>query len=354
MGIIVSFKEKILTKSNSYNYYKEKNEKLEKENELLKKQIQTLKKARRLSLKDEFYTAYGGAANFCNGAYIQYYLKDDFEDKIKETTKNMDFQSRRDFKWYFLRAMASVMIRWDSLYFQQELNNQEKFTKFKIENSNPNGIAGYKFSGNYNLHPFIDLNLNDSDREYIKNKDIIDAGAFTGDTSLPLSKITNRNVYAFEPFEGSFKLLEKNIQDNDIKNIVPIKKSLGNINGERTLFLSGNNVQGITSDSNIREYDSELKVEETTIDRFVEENNLNVGFITVDVEGAEMDLLKGAINTIKTQKPILNISIYHKISDYFEIIPWIDNLNLGYEFKIVKEEPWSFIVDIVVQCRPKS
>ena len=125
------------------------------------------------------------------------------------------------------------------------------------------------------------------------------------------------------------------------------------MNGERTLYLSGNNVQGITSDSKIRKYDNEIKVQETTIDTFVEENKLDVGYITVDVEGAEMDLLNGAINTIKTQRPILIISLYHRARDFFEIIPWVADLNLGYEFEIFKEKPASFIADIVVQCRPK-
>lgn len=349
----MTFKEKMLSKSNSYSHYKEENERLIKENESLKNEILKLKNEKKASLKEEYYDAYGTAGNFCNWSYIQYYLQDDFEDKLKETTKHMDRQNKKDFKLYFLRAMASTMICWDSLYFEQEKINQDKFTEFKLNNSGPNEIAGFKFSGNYNLHPFIDLNLTDKDKEFLKDKDIIDAGAFTGDTSLPLSKITDKNVYAFEPFENSFKLLNKNVNDNNIENIVPVKKSLGNINGERTLFLSGNNVQGITSDPNIRNYDNEIKVEETTIDKFVEENNLDVGLITVDVEGAEMDLLNGAINTIKTQKPILNISIYHKVSDFFNIIPWIANLGLGYEFKIVKEQPWSFIVDIVVQCRAK-
>ena len=103
----------------------------------------------------------------------------------------------------------------------------------------------------------------------------------------------------------------------------------------------------------MRNYDNELKVQETTLDKFVEDNNLNVGLITIDVEGAEMDLLNGALNTIKNQKPILHISIYHKASDFFEIIPWIANLELDYEFKIVKEQPWPFLADTVVQCRVK-
>ena len=353
----MSFKENLLSKSNSYNHYKqenkkllEDNEKLRKENELLKQEILNVKKS---ALKDDYYEAYGTAGSFCNWSYIEKFLDNEFEDKLKETLKYLDKQNKKDFKLYYLRAMASAVICWDSLYFEKEELDQKRFTEFKINNSSANEIAGFKFEGEYNLHPFIDLNLTNQDKEFLKNKDIIDAGAFTGDTSLPLSKITNKNVYAFEPFEESFNLLKKNISSNNIENIIPVQKSLGDINGERSLFLSGSNVQGITSDPNIRNYDSEIIVQETTLDTFVEENNLDVGLITVDVEGAEMDLLKGAVNTIKTQKPILEISIYHKVSDFFDIIPWIGNLNLGYEFKIVKEQPWSFIVDTIVQCRAK-
>lgn len=356
----MSLKENLLSKSNSYSYYKkenerlnEANERLRQKNELLEQEIRDLKDSKKSILKEDYYSVYGGAGSFCNWSYIEKYLDDDFENKLDETTKHLNFQNKKDFKLYFLRAMASAIICWDSLYFENEEKDQKRFTDFKLNHSSPGEIAGYKFEGDYNLHPFIDLNLNNADREFLKNKDIIDAGAFTGDTSLPLSKITNKNVYAFEPFHDSFKLLKKNVSINNIENIVPVEKSLGNINGERTLYLSGSNVQGITSDPDIRNYDNELKVQEITVDRFVEENNLDVGLITADVEGAELDLLKGAINTIKTQKPILHISIYHKVSDYFDIIPWIANLNLGYEFNIVKEQPWSFIVDTIVQCRAK-
>ena len=80
---------------------------------------------------------------------------------------------------------------------------------------------------------------------------------------------------------------------------------------------------------------------------------MDVGYITIDVEGAERDLLNGAINTIKTQKPILSISLYHSIDDYFEIIPMIANLNLEYEFEVLKEQPWPFLGDTIVQCRAK-
>ncbi|MBQ6512801.1 MAG: FkbM family methyltransferase [Methanobrevibacter sp.] len=306
-----------------------------------------------MNLREEYIKTYRNAGSFCNWTYINYFFRDDFEDKFKDVTKHLSGESKDIYKWIFLRALAVNLITKNSLYFDHELNDQKRFTEFNKLNSNKNEVAEFKFTGDYNLHAFIDLHLTDEDKEHMKNKDIIDAGAFTGDTTLPLSKLTNQNVYAFEPFEESFKLLNKNIADNNIKNIIPINKSLGNINGERTLYLSGTNVQGITSNPDTRPYDNEIKVEETTIDTFVEENNLDVGYITIDVEGAERDLLKGAINTIKTQKPILSISIYHSVHDYFEIIPWVANLELGYEFEVLKEQPWPFLGDTIVQCRAK-
>lgn len=346
----MSFKEKILSKSNSYTFYKEQNEKLSAENQLLKREIKQLSDDKRKNLKNEFFEIYDEACSFCNSQYLDYFLKDNFEDMLKDNTKNLEENEKKKFKMILLRILMVELIKQDSLYFDDELKNQKKFLEFRKNNCKNNKIGKYNFTGNYNIHYFININLTDNEREFIKNKDIIDAGAFTGDTSIPLSEITQKNVYAFEPFKESYDFLVKNINDNEIFNIVPINKSLGNINGDRTLFLAGNNIQGITNDSNIRKYDTEIKVQETTIDKFVQENDLDVGLISIDVEGAEMDLLNGAIETIKAQKPILSISIYHKASDFFEIIPWIANLNLGYEFKIEKDHPWPFLADTVVKC----
>lgn len=350
----MNLKEKILSKSNSYNHYKENYEMSKDEIELLKDEINNLKSDKQLSLKEEFLKTYEDAISFCNRKYMDFYLSDDFEDKLMEITNHLDKESKDKFKLYFLRALFVNMIRQDSLYSKDELSDQKLFKDFKNTQTSENKVGQYKFFGEYNTHAFIDLKLNEDEKEFLKDKDIIDAGAFTGDTSIPLSKITKKNIYAFEPFKDSFDLLKMNIEANNIKNIIPINKSLGNINGNRTLYLSKNNVQGICSDSNIRPYDEEIQVEETTIDSFVKENNLKVGYITIDVEGAEMDLLEGAINTIKSQKPILCISIYHKVSDYFDIIPWIANLGLDYEFEIFKEQPWPFLADTMVKCTVKK
>lgn len=354
MGISLNLKEKILSKSNSYNYYKEENKKLNDEVHFLKKEINHLRQQKKDNLRNEYFKAYKNAGSFCEWDYMEYLYRNDFEDKLKNVTKNLDSENQKRFKEILIRALFVNMIKQKSLYFDDELLQQEESEKFKMENCSPNKIKEFTFFGKYNLHAFMDLIFTKNDKQYIANKDIIDAGAYTGDTTLPLSKLTTGNVYAFEPFSDSYDFLTKNINANKIKNIIPVKKSLGNKNGERNLFLSGTNFQGITSDSNIRPYDKILKVEETTIDAFVDENNLNIGLISVDVEGAEMDLLEGAKNTIINQKPILNISIYHKVSDFFDIIPWVANLKLGYEFQLLKEEPSSFLTDTIVKCKIKS
>lgn len=357
----MNLKGKILSKSNSYMYYKKKHDELLKENKILKdnnasltNKLKILESKANKTLRDKFNQEYTSISYFCMQDQVDFYFDEDFEDKLKEVTKHLNPEEKYYYKYIYLRGLFVNFIRKDNFFTEDELRQQNEFLEFKRNNIDGDQITGFKFTGGYNLHPFIGFSLDEGCLEFLKEKDIIDAGAFTGDTSLPLSKLTRANVYAFEPFDESFDLLNKNIEDNNIKNIVPVKKSLGNIVGERSLYLSGSNFQGITSDQNFREYDEELKVQETTIDRFVEENDLNVGFIIVDVEGAELDLLEGARNTIISQKPILTISIYHRLKDFTEIIPWIANLNLGYEFKILSENPWSFLADTSVLCIPKN
>ncbi len=70
-----------------------------------------------------------------------------------------------------------------------------------------------------------------------------------------------------------------------------------------------------------------------TLDEFVRENKIEVGFIKVDIEGFEMEFLKGAKEAIYTQKPAMLLSIYYQASDYFCIKPLIESWNLGYTFK---------------------
>ena len=72
-----------------------------------------------------------------------------------------------------------------------------------------------------------------------------------------------------------------------------------------------------------------------SIDDLVESQKIpTVDFIKMDIEGAELYALKGALTTLQTFKPKLAISVYHSLEEYSSILLWIANLNLGYKFHL--------------------
>lgn len=164
----------------------------------------------------------------------------------------------------------------------------------------------------------------------VKNKAVIDAGAFIGDSAILFSEYTDKNVYAFEPFKQNYELLGKTIALNpQCKNIIAVPYALG----DETTTLMGKFI-GAAATLATGEGRDEIHV--VTLDDFVAEHHLEVGLIKVDVEGFEQRLLKGAEKTIKMQKPALFLSIYHSPDDFFHIKPLIESWNLGYIFKIIK------------------
>ena len=76
--------------------------------------------------------------------------------------------------------------------------------------------------------------------------------------------------------------------------------------------------------------DSSVEVETLCIDDLAQRENLkSVDFIKMDVEGAELEALKGARAVLCRDTPKLAISIYHNLHDFWTIPQWLDSLNLG-------------------------
>ena len=186
-------------------------------------------------------------------------------------------------------------------------------------------------------------------KEKIKSLDIIDAGACCGDSALILSKLTDKNVYAFEPVSSNYENMLKTIELNDVKNIIPEKKGLSSEVKTEDIYIFENASSLKYNPSNTNNVEN---IEITTIDEYVKQNNLQVGLIKSDIEGMEMELLKGANETIKQFKPTLLISIYHSADDFFKIKEYIANLNLGYKIKIIKPKNGYILVGtmLIAQC----
>lgn len=74
--------------------------------------------------------------------------------------------------------------------------------------------------------------------------------------------------------------------------------------------------------------------EENTIDNLYKDEKITL--INMDIEGAELSVLKSAINTIQNDRPILSICVYHKVEDLIEIPNWIKDNTKDYVFELRK------------------
>ena len=182
----------------------------------------------------------------------------------------------------------------------------------------------------------------------VKNDAVVfDIGAFKGDTAYFFSKKCSNKarIYAFEPDENNYKVLLK-IKD---------KYKLNNVIASNILFSnSETEINFLSMDLNR----PAVKMKSTTIDKFVEENNIEkIDYIKMDVEGAEKNILEGAIKTIKKFKPSLAIAIYHGgklfMEDFYNIPIFIKNIiNEYYEYYIRTFHPAG--LETILFCKPKD
>ncbi|MEK4033908.1 FkbM family methyltransferase [Methylocystis sp. IM2] len=158
---------------------------------------------------------------------------------------------------------------------------------------------------------------------------VVDAGACFGDTALGFAASVGPtgSVHAFEPIPKQASVFERNTQRNPtVKGRIHLHRyALSDTPGQKLQF----------SDSGAGARASEkgaVEVETTSIDTLVDCGVLpRVDFIKMDIEGAEVDALKGAAKTIKQFKPRLAISVYHRESDFIEIPQLISSFCSEYD-----------------------
>ncbi|MEI7474063.1 MAG: FkbM family methyltransferase [bacterium] len=199
----------------------------------------------------------------------------------------------------------------------------------------------------FHYHLGIDFLEN---KDSIEGTDIIDAGAYIGDSAMVLSRtLSPRKIYSFEPVSVIFNQLIDTIKVNKLNEVVqPVKLGLSSEEKEQEITIDGSGSTMKLSERSLKI--PKEKILNTTIDAFVEKHNLKVSLIKMDTEGTELDILRGAEKTIREQKPVLLVSIYHNAEEFFEAKPLIESWNLGYKFKIKKLNPFNFIFETILIC----
>jgi len=171
---------------------------------------------------------------------------------------------------------------------------------------------------------------------------IFDIGANVGWYSLNIAKaIKNTKVLAFEPIPKTFDYLKTNVEMNQLNNIKIFNFGFSNEEKEIEFYFykegSGNASLANLSNVNTTE---KVKCIVQRIDTFMVMNNYSIDFIKCDVEGAELLVFKGGIETIKRDKPIIYTEMLRKWSSKFNYHPneIIEMLaNIGYRCFTVKD-----------------
>jgi hypothetical protein len=112
------------------------------------------------------------------------------------------------------------------------------------------------------------------------------------------------------------------------------------------------NHENLSASKVVNNQSSNLEVECITLDEFKKYNSTKVDFIKFDIEGAELEALKGGIETIINDRPQLAVSIYHSPEDFIEIPVFLMRNLENYKFYIGHYSTGVF--ETVLYCTPRE
>lgn len=174
-----------------------------------------------------------------------------------------------------------------------------------------------------------------------------DCGSYDGDTIrnfLEFSCGKYKKIFGVEADAVNFGKLKNFAAQNNCRDLEIFNCSVWNEKG--VLSFDG----GKGTSSSISDSSGENSIAVDTIDNLL--NSAPVTFIKMDIEGSELNALKGAQESIKKFKPVLAICVYHKAEDLITIPQYIKSLNADYKFYLRKH---TFILptELVLYALPR-
>jgi FkbM family methyltransferase len=187
----------------------------------------------------------------------------------------------------------------------------------------------------------------------IKDQEVfVDCGAYTGDTA---EQVIRRNadfssIIAIEADPGNFDRLTEWIDTLDAplaSRIRTLNVAVGAKPGRLHFRASGDEGACLAPDGDV-------SVECVPLDDL--RTDAPPTFIKMDIEGAELEALQGARRTIRTNRPILSICVYHKQDDLWRIPLFIQTLAEDYRFYLRPHDVdgWQLVCYAVPENRLRS
>jgi FkbM family methyltransferase len=176
---------------------------------------------------------------------------------------------------------------------------------------------------------------------------VIDIGAYMGQYTIISSRRVGANgkVVAIEAHQGNFEMLNRNIKLNKLTNVIALNYAVYSKQTKLKLYLSDEALGYAGIHSIILERVREIakkfvEVDANTVDKVLHQNGINaVNWMKIDVEGAELEVLKGAHNILSNSKDISILIEIHSMSCLYK--PIMELLN-SYNFKMEFEKSYEW------------
>ena len=296
------------------------------------------------------------------GSFKDYALEHNMQEIIKQMKYNLDDKSCNVLDLFLKRVMflpdsthtgeilfSNKLI--NSMYTQEETHWREKYEQILPGLSNE-----FDFLGNKILVETVYFHnglkfCNEKMKEYIKNKDFIDGGAWIGDSVLIFNKYYSpRKIYSFEI---SKKLGEQYLQLMKANNIPQEKYEFVPYGLSDKIFFDTFNDTADSGTSVLFKGSESINL--ISIDEFAKDKDLNIGFLKIDVEGYGYEALKGSEEIIKKDRPIICLAVYHSPHEFFDSKPLLDeitkDLNYKIEYKQMQYRPY-IAIEFVIWAYP--
>lgn len=163
---------------------------------------------------------------------------------------------------------------------------------------------------------------------------LVDGGACVGEifdtfADYPAEQL---RILCLEPEQGNVKVLREKVSRLNREKLVEVVP-YGLWSTAATLRFASRDTSGANYNCSIREA-GDVVIHTKAIDELCREYNFLPNLIKMDIEGAEIEALKGAANTIKNEKPALAICLYHHLDDLWRIPEYIHSLRPDYKMSL--------------------
>lgn len=163
---------------------------------------------------------------------------------------------------------------------------------------------------------------------------VIDAGSCYGETLLNFAYQVGNDghVYGVEFIPENLLIMEKNISMNSFFSgqLTVVDKAVWSKSDLKVNYLNNGPGSKVCISNDFKGFQN--KTSTITIDDLVLRYDIpKIDFIKMDIEGAEMEALHGARETLRRFTPKLAICVYHNLSDFVDIPEFITSLELGYK-----------------------